>query len=142
MYLWKQHPREPSDLAELSLVAEGLADLKDEAARPYIEKLRVYFPGEADALNARLLWRQGQKCRGGNGAEATLRSYQSDLFMASRVMQRSLRLAVDMSRDHHRWRRAFYRYYSSDSRWKCSTDTVLDRSLWPSSGAFPRTVPR
>ena len=75
-----------------------LAELKDDAALPYIEKLRPYFPGEAEAIRARLLLRKGQTDEAATALEAALRSYQSDPWPAFKVMQRALRLAVEMSR--------------------------------------------
>ena len=78
-------------------MAEGLAELKDDAALPYIEKLRGYFPGEAEALRARLLFRKGQTDEAAAALESALRSYQSDPWPAFKVMQRALHLAVEMS---------------------------------------------
>ena len=98
LHRFRQQPGEPADLAELTLVAEGLAELKDDAALPYIEKLRPYFPGEAEAIRARLLLRKGQTDEAATALEAALRSYQSDPWPAFKVMQRALRLAVEMSR--------------------------------------------
>lgn len=97
LHNFRQQRGEPADLAELTLVAEGLADLKDDAALPYIEKLRGYFPGEAEALRARLLFRKGQTDEAAAALESALRSYQSDPWPAFKVMQRALHLAVEMS---------------------------------------------
>lgn len=97
IHRWRQQPGEPADLAELTLVAEGLAELKDDAALPHIEKLRAYFPGEADALRARLLFRKGQTDEAAAALESALRRYQSDPWPAFKVMERALHLAVEMS---------------------------------------------
>lgn len=97
IHRFRQLPGEPADLAELTLAAEGLAELKDDAALPFIEKLRGYFPGEADALRARLLFRKGQIDEAAVALESALRSYQSDPWPALKVMLRALSLAVEMS---------------------------------------------
>lgn len=96
--IWRQSAREPSDLAELTLVAEALAELKDDAALPYIERIRGYLPGEADAVLARLLLRKGQIPEAAKALEASFRAYQSDPWPAYKVMRRALFLAIEMSR--------------------------------------------
>lgn len=95
--LWRQGPpREPSDLAETTLLAEALAEASDDAALPHIARIRAYLPGEADALQARLLLRKGQHAEAANALEAAFRAYQSDPWPTFKVMRRALYLVLEL----------------------------------------------
>ena len=51
---WRGQAAEPKTLNELLLVADSLAEIGDDAALPYIERLREMLPTEATAITARL----------------------------------------------------------------------------------------
>lgn len=55
---WSATPREPETLMELTLVADVLANLGEETALPYIEKLRTFCPADADCLLGFLRYQQ------------------------------------------------------------------------------------
>lgn len=97
LQLWRQGAREPSDLADASLVAEALAEASDDGALPHIARVRAYLPGEADALLARLLLRKGQHVEAASALEASFRAYQSDPWPTFKVMRRALYLVLELS---------------------------------------------
>ena len=95
--LYRGRSREPSDLVELSLFAEGLAEAGDESARMYIDRLRGDLPGEADAMLARLELRSGHRSAAITALDASLLGYQRDPWPSHKVMIRALDLALELS---------------------------------------------
>ena len=57
---WRAQTKGPGDLTELLMLAESLAEAADEEALVYVEQLRPLQPAEAQAIIARLRWRQGR----------------------------------------------------------------------------------
>jgi spermidine synthase/MFS family permease len=57
---WRAHPVPPINSSELVAIAEALADSGSAAAEPYAEQLRQVHPVDADAVLARLRFRQGK----------------------------------------------------------------------------------
>jgi spermidine synthase len=91
---WKFQSSEPSGLTELGLVAEGLAETGNEEALPVIERLRALAPIEADAVLARLRWKQK---RGAEAAELLVRAfvaYRRDPWPSPPLMRRALDLTA------------------------------------------------
>jgi len=97
---WRAHPWPPVNTAELVMLAESLADGGSNAAAPYADQLRPWEATDADAVLARLQFRQGKF----DGAAASLER----VFVASRhdpwptvaLIGRSLDLAMNVSRNH------------------------------------------
>ena len=57
---WRQWNQPPKIPTEIALVAEGLADIGHDDARPWIERLRTYRPIDAIFVDARLAYRKNQ----------------------------------------------------------------------------------
>lgn len=57
---WRARPFTPVNSGELALLAEALADSGSEAAEPFAEQLRRYEPTDADAILAKLRYRQSR----------------------------------------------------------------------------------
>jgi spermidine synthase len=57
---WRGHPFAPINSGELALIAEALADVADERAEALAEALRRFRPIDADAVFARLRFRQAR----------------------------------------------------------------------------------
>src|SRR5262249_19034882 len=88
---------EPVDLSETAIVAELRADAGDEAALRYIARLR---PVEADALRARLRFRQGRIAAAVDALVAALDRYHQDPWPMPELMRPALDLAPDLARKH------------------------------------------
>lgn len=95
--LFQGQPREPSDLVERALLAEGLAEKGDAAAQSHLEKLRAELPAEADAIAARLALRTGDVCGAAQKLDAALRAYQQDAWPSYKTMARALELVMEIS---------------------------------------------
>jgi spermidine synthase len=96
---WKLLKRQPHNPIELVMVAECLADQGDEAALAYIDQLQTIDRTEAQAVRARLLWRQKR----GEEARATmndvLASLRVDPWPMQALMTRTIDLAVNMAEE-------------------------------------------
>ncbi|MCS6913954.1 MAG: fused MFS/spermidine synthase [Myxococcota bacterium] len=88
---------EPRNPFERLLRAETLAAAGDEAALPYIEALRADHPTEADVVLATLRHRQGRHAEAVAALERALIRHRTDPWPLSDLMQRALRLAVDLA---------------------------------------------
>jgi tetratricopeptide (TPR) repeat protein len=95
--LWKSQPKSPSNLTELVMVAECLADTGDDNAILYIEKLRAFQPLEAAILIARLSWRQHRPQEATAALEAAFERYREDPWPWQKLMERALDLAVTVA---------------------------------------------
>ncbi len=95
--IWETQSAEPADLMELLVVAEGLADRADDRALPYIEKLRAWFPIEAAAVQAHLLWRQGKIKQALPLVEKSIVAWRQYPWTPVRVMDCTLDIARDIA---------------------------------------------
>jgi spermidine synthase len=95
---WRQQPRAPTSLHEVTLVAEALADGGDEAAVSLAQQLRPHAPVEADVILARLRWRQQRPDEALAHFEAALRRFRDDPWPWPLVLRRALKLAVPLAR--------------------------------------------
>ncbi|HMJ53400.1 MAG TPA: fused MFS/spermidine synthase [Polyangiaceae bacterium] len=77
---WFSQRGEPRTPTELAALAESLASAGDERARSYIDKLRAYQPTEAEAIEARLLLRQGKPREATVAIEATFDRHRRDAW--------------------------------------------------------------
>jgi spermidine synthase/MFS family permease len=97
---WGAVGREPEGATEIAIVAEGLADMGDDAALPYIERLRALQPTEAPAVLARLRFRQGKNVEAAQALDESLRAYQTDVWAWPILMNHALETASHlMTRD-------------------------------------------
>jgi len=98
--VWNTQRRQPERLLELEVMGEALADLGDRAALPLLDRLRASDPAEADALRARLLFREGHLAEATDALIAAFSSYREDPWPDPDLMRRAmsevaLPLAVD-----------------------------------------------
>ena len=94
---YRAQPFEVEGSLQLALLAESFAQMKDEAALPYIERLRVFEPVEADAILARLRLRQGRVVEAADALVAALERYRTDPWPIVELMQRALFLAHEVA---------------------------------------------
>lgn len=97
--IWQGQKLPPHTPLEMLTFAEPLAERGDEAAVPYIEALRGELPIEADALQARLRWREGRLAEGISALARALEQYRTNPWGVPVIMRRALGLAADMARD-------------------------------------------
>jgi hypothetical protein len=79
-------------------VAESLASSGDERARPYIEKLRAYQPTESDAIEARLLLRQGKPREATAAIEAAFDRHRRDAWPWAVIGKHAIDTAEEITR--------------------------------------------
>lgn len=84
---------------QIAIMAEALAEKGDNAARPLIGKLREFWPVEAEAILARLLWRQGDSLGAYQSLESALLRYREDPWPQMFVMRHALIVASWMAAD-------------------------------------------
>jgi spermidine synthase len=96
-FWFSQHadPRTPTELAAL---AESLASAGDDRARTYIGRLRGYQPTEADAVEARLLLRQGKPREAAAAIEATFERHRRDAWPWSVIGKHAIDTAEEITR--------------------------------------------
>jgi hypothetical protein len=95
---WSSQPRAPASLTELEVVADSLADRGNADAQPHIDRLRDLDPTEADAIEARLLWRQGKQAPALLSMVSAFMRYRQDPWPSLRVMQRALAVTEEIAR--------------------------------------------
>ena len=91
---WREVGREPIGPIEVALVAEVLADSGNEAAVPYIERLREWQPTEAAAVLGRLRFRQDRFTEAAYALEAAFRNYKTDGWAWPMLMTHALETAT------------------------------------------------
>ena len=99
---WKRLGREPQNLIETALVAQCLAEQADGAAHSYITKLAQINPGEAQAIEARLLWRQEHFAESSAMVRQALETFRIDPWTPGELMARTLKLAEELARAEKR----------------------------------------
>jgi spermidine synthase len=95
--LWRQLGREPRSPLELTLVARVLAELGDEAALPWLDRMRAAQPAEADALLARLRLAQGRFPESLAATQAALMAYRTDAWPHPAIMSGAVDVAVELA---------------------------------------------
>jgi tetratricopeptide (TPR) repeat protein len=96
---WRKLGREPQNLVELTIAAECLAEAGDAAAVPLIERLRTLDLPEAEALAARLLWRQKDEERAAKMLQAAFSRFRSNPWPIEAILNRTFALACEMAAD-------------------------------------------
>jgi spermidine synthase len=95
---WREQPWTPADPTELLILAESLADGGHGEAVAHIERLRHWFPVEADMVSARLLWRIGNSERAVDALSRGFHRYRDDPWSMVDAVRRGLDLAVEIGR--------------------------------------------
>lgn len=93
---WELLKRQPHNLIELTMVAECLADRGDEAALVYIDQLQTIDRTEAQAVRARLLWRQNRIEEARATMGDTIASLHVDPWPMQALITRTINLAIDI----------------------------------------------
>ena len=93
---WKLLSRPPHNPIELLMVAECLAERGDEAALVYIEQLATIDSTEAQAIRARLLWRQNRSGEARATMLEAIGALRVDPWPMQSLINRTINLAVDM----------------------------------------------
>src|SRR5262249_18964242 len=95
---WRTQPEEPKTLSQMAMIAECLGERGDDAARPYIEKIRESLPRDADAINADLLWRQRRPEESVELLQSFFRALSDDPWPNRELISRSLTRAQLLAR--------------------------------------------
>jgi hypothetical protein len=90
---WRSQDREPSGPLELAMVGEAWAETASAEALDAAERLRAFEPVEADAIVARLLYRQGKLEESVRALEACFEGARRDPWGANVIMYRALQQA-------------------------------------------------
>jgi hypothetical protein len=90
---WRSQPKEPTLHTELVAVAEALAAQGDDAALPYIERLRELSPTAAETARARLRLQQGRYDEAAQALEASLTQHRTDPWPMAAVTRSVITLA-------------------------------------------------
>jgi len=93
---WRFQERPPTSITELALVAEGLANAGDDAARPVIEQLSRTHPLEARVHLARLHLRKGARSEATALLAEAFVMLRVDPWPPQLVMSRALDLAREI----------------------------------------------
>lgn len=94
---WKMQPREPIGPVELLALSVSLAELGDEGALQWIDKLRAHQPIEADIALAILQMRRKQLLDATATLARAYRAYRSDPWPDLHFMTRSLDVARELA---------------------------------------------
>ncbi len=95
---WIRRRREPDGPTEVALVAEGLAELGDDASLAYIERLRGMQPIESKIALARLHFRQGRHGEAAQTLASSFVDYRTDPWPSKFIARRGLVLAMEFAR--------------------------------------------
>ncbi|MFT3775526.1 MAG: fused MFS/spermidine synthase [Minicystis sp.] len=87
---WTSQPRAPRTLVELEAMGESLADMGDSAAVTVVDRLRALEPTEADAVLARLRFRQSRFAEAADALAAALDRYHDDPWPDVDLMRRAV----------------------------------------------------
>lgn len=94
--VFESEKKKPRTVTELEVVAEGYADLGNEAALPAVEALRGPEPVEASAILARYHLRKGDLKDAGDAALAAIEGYREDPWPELPVMSRFMSVVIEI----------------------------------------------
>ena len=94
---WKQLGRAPQNFIETALVARCLAEQADSDAHSYITKIEEINPGEAHAIEARLLWSQKHFVEASAMVQQALETFRTDPWTPGELTARTLKLAEEVA---------------------------------------------
>jgi spermidine synthase len=92
---WRGQPQEPAGPTPRAALASALAGLGDPEALRYADAIRAFDPAEADAILARLRWRQGRASEAVDALEAFFLRLRADPW----PMLRLVSSAIDEARE-------------------------------------------
>jgi spermidine synthase len=95
---WKGQFDEPKTLSQLTLVAECLAADGDATARQYIEGLAEVLPWDAEAIRARLLWKQNKIEEASASLDKVFHALRDDPWPARHLIQHSILVAREIAK--------------------------------------------
>jgi len=94
---WRSQTAEPKTLKELLMVADSLAEVADEKAMPYIERLREMLPTEASAITARLRVQQRNWAAAAPALEETLAAFGHYPWTPQNIVTRTILAAKNVA---------------------------------------------
>jgi hypothetical protein len=97
---WNSQLREPKGIIETTALAECMAAAGDERALRWITLLRAYQPVEADAILARLRFRQGKPAEAATAMISAFTRFQKDPWAMRLTMRRAIPLSVHIARNN------------------------------------------
>jgi len=95
---WRQQPRPPSNLIQVTYLATALTETASPEAEQYIERIRQVQPTEAEALLANLRWRQHRPLESAVALQTAFTRYRTDPWPHTDLMRRTIELAVNVAR--------------------------------------------
>ena len=97
---WRAHTFPPVNTNELLAIAEGLAEAGSDAAVAYAEQLRPWEPTDADAVLARLRFREGRNDEAAALLERVFIGCRTDAWPSVDTIGRALDLALTIANNH------------------------------------------
>jgi spermidine synthase len=153
---WRGQAAQPKTLNDLLLVADSLAEVGDNAALPYIERLREMLPTEASAITARLRIQQKNWTAAKPALEEALAAFGHYPWTPQDMVTRTILAAKDLAQQNEEAALAMHRalsqpfvIYDHDDlriRIQLMVGSVLDqgaygRYSWPALEAEEPNVP-
>jgi spermidine synthase/MFS family permease len=105
---WRAHPWPPVNSADLVMLAESLAEGGSNSAAPYAEQLRPWEATDADAVLARLAYRQGRLDDAATYLERVFVRSRTDPWPTVAAVGRALDIAQAISKNHQYAVRMFH----------------------------------
>jgi hypothetical protein len=94
---WGAQKRDPIDPTEIAVIAQSLAENADDAALPFIDRLRPLKPAEAAAILARLRLRQNKHTEAAAALESAFATYRSEPWTWPFIMSLALESAKELT---------------------------------------------
>ena len=105
---WRSHTWPPMNSNELVMIAESLAETGSSAAAAYADQLRAWEPTDADAVLARLRFREGKLDQAAALLERVFIACRTDAWPSVDTIGRSLDLALTIANTHAYAARMFH----------------------------------
>jgi spermidine synthase len=94
---WSRQHEGPRDLIETRMLAGIEAQRGSDAALEWIERIRAFEPGDADALLALLRWRQGRNAQAADALRSALVAFRSDAWVMQQSILNALALVLPVA---------------------------------------------
>lgn len=88
---------EPLNANDTRTFARVLSECGAPEAEPFIEKVRAWSPGEADALTSILKFRQGDRPAATASLLAAFHAFRNDAWPSTEVLQRALEFTMELA---------------------------------------------
>ncbi len=141
--LWARTRFQPVNSIELLRIGEVMAETGQEEALAVAERLRVVQPVEADALIARLRFRQQRYAESAAALARALTRYRADPWPDQNVMGRALNTAVGLARADRRLAGPMADLLSqpfSTGQWDDARRTYRVQAAYTGEGCGARTI--